>query len=159
MNELGQIRIDKWLWAARFFKTRGLAADAVNGGKVHVNGQRCKPGKDVKIGDLVTVTKDQYTWEVRVTDLNKQRRPAQEAAELYHEDTTSAEKRRQQIELRKQQQAQQHPSEREHKPNKSSAGKSTVSSRTRCKRTSPRSDKTIATSPTSIYYSRLNVVN
>lgn len=118
MNELGQIRIDKWLWAARFFKTRGLAADAVNGGKVHVNGQRCKPGKDVKIGDLVTVTKDQYTWEVQVTDLNKQRRPAQEAAGLYHEDATSAEKRRQQIELRKQQQAQQHPSEREHKPNK-----------------------------------------
>lgn len=118
MSELNEVRIDKWLWAARFFKTRGLAAEAVSGGKVHVNGQRCKPGKDVKIGDLITVTKDQYTWDVRVTDLNKQRRPAQEAALLYSEDQASIDKRLRQIELHKQQQASLHPSEREHKPNK-----------------------------------------
>ncbi|AMK75075.1 MULTISPECIES: RNA-binding S4 domain-containing protein [Methylomonas] len=118
MSELNQVRIDKWLWAARFFKTRGLAADAVNGGKVHVNGQRCKPGKEVKIGDLISVTKDQYSWQVTVTDLNKQRRPAQEAAALYNEDQASIDKRLKQIELHKQQQALLHPSERDHKPNK-----------------------------------------
>ncbi|MCQ8102947.1 RNA-binding S4 domain-containing protein [Methylomonas sp. SURF-2] len=118
MAELSEIRIDKWLWAARFFKTRALAADAVKGGKVHVNGQRCKPGRDVKPGDIITVSKDQYTWEIQVTDLNKQRRPAQEAATLYREDEASAAKRQRQMELHKQQQAFLHPSERERKPNK-----------------------------------------
>lgn len=118
MSELNQVRIDKWLWAARFFKTRGLAGDAVNGGKVHVNGQRCKPGKEVKVGDVISVTKDQYSWQVTVTDLNKQRRPAQEAVALYSEDQASIDKRLKQIELHKQQQALLHPSERDHKPNK-----------------------------------------
>jgi ribosome-associated heat shock protein Hsp15 len=118
LAELNEIRIDKWLWAARFFKTRSLAADAVNGGKVHVNGQRCKPGKDIKIGDVITVSINQYRWEIVVNDLNKQRRPAKEAALLYQEDEASSVKRQQQIELYKQQQALQHPSEREIKPNK-----------------------------------------
>lgn len=118
MVDTASIRIDKWLWAARFFKTRSLAADAVNGGKVHVNGQRCKPGKDIKVGDWVAVTKEQYTWNIQVTDLNKQRRPAKEAALLYQEDEESAGQRHRQIELQKQQQALHPHSEREHKPNK-----------------------------------------
>ena len=118
MTEINEVRIDKWLWAARFFKTRQLASDAVNGGKVHINGQRCKPGKDVKIGDEVIITKDQFTWKIQVTDLNKQRRPAKEAAMLYAEDQASAKHRAQQIEIRRQQLTLQHPSEREHKPNK-----------------------------------------
>lgn len=118
LAENASIRIDKWLWAARFYKTRRLAAEAVSGGKVHVNGQRCKPGKDIKIGDWVTITKDQYSWNVQVTDLNKQRRPAKEAALLYDEDEASVVKRRQQIELQKQQKALLHPSQRQHKPNK-----------------------------------------
>ena len=118
MAELNEERIDKWLWAARFFKTRQLAADAVSGGKVHVNGQRCKPGKDVKIGDVVSVSKDRYVWEVSVTALTKQRRAAKEAVLMYSEDQASADNRQQQIELHKQQQAMLHPSEREHRPNK-----------------------------------------
>ena len=118
MIEMNEVRIDKWLWAARFFKTRQLASEAVNGGKVHVNGQRCKPGKDIKIGDEVTITKEQYLWKIQVTDLNKQRGPASAAAMLYAEDQASATLRAQQIENRKQQLALQHPSEREHKPNK-----------------------------------------
>jgi ribosome-associated heat shock protein Hsp15 len=118
LAEISEIRIDKWLWTARFFKTRSLAAEAVSGGKVHVNGQRCKPGKDIKVGDVITISKDQYTWEVAVNDLNKQRRPANEAAMLYAEEQASMVKRQQQIEQRKQQQALQHPSERERRPNK-----------------------------------------
>ncbi len=118
MAEINEVRIDKWLWAARFFKTRSLAADAVNGGKVHVNGQRCKPGKDIKVGDLVSVTKEQFTWQIEVTDLNKQRRPAKEASLLYQEEDVSVVKRQQQIEVQKQQQALLAPSERERRPNK-----------------------------------------
>jgi len=118
MTNTEDVRIDKWLWAARFFKTRHLAADAVNGGKVHVNGQRCKPSRDLKVGDVVTISKDQNQWEIRVTDLNKQRRSAKEAATLYSEDEASINKRLQQIELRKQQQALMPASERERRPNK-----------------------------------------
>lgn len=118
MTNTEDVRIDKWLWAARFFKTRNLAADAVNGGKVHVNGQRCKPSRDLRVGDVVTISKDQNQWEIRVTDLNKQRRPAKEAATLYSEDEASVNKRLEQIELRKQQQALMPASERERRPNK-----------------------------------------
>mgnify|MGYP006271764015 FL=1 len=118
MNDNDDIRIDKWLWAARFFKTRSLAAEAVSGGKVHINGQRCKPSRDVKIGDVIHITKDQNHWEIEVTDLNKQRRPAKEALMLYHEDETSIQQRQQQAELRKQQQALMPASHRERKPNK-----------------------------------------
>jgi ribosome-associated heat shock protein Hsp15 len=118
MTNTEDVRIDKWLWAARFFKTRNLAADAVNGGKVHVNGQRCKPSRDLRVGDVVTITKDQNNWEIRVTDLNKQRRPAKEAVTLYSEDEASVNKRLEQIELRKQQQALMPASERERRPNK-----------------------------------------
>jgi len=54
---LEKMRLDKWLWAARFFKTRPLAAEAISGGKVHLNGQRCKPGKEVKIGNRIEISK------------------------------------------------------------------------------------------------------
>ncbi len=92
------LRIDKWLWAARFFKTRKLAADAVSGGKVQVNGQRCKPSKEVKIGTQLLISKDHTQWEISVLALNEQRRPAVEAVLLYAETAESVNKRQQQRE-------------------------------------------------------------
>lgn len=112
------IRIDKWLWAARFFKTRKLAADAVAGGKVHYNGQRCKPSKEVKPGCQLLITKEQYSWDITVTATNRQRRPASEAALLYRESEESLARRKEQIALQKQQRALMEHSYRERKPNK-----------------------------------------
>lgn len=100
MPALDTLRLDKWLWAARFFKTRKLAADAVSGGKVHVNGQRCKPSKLIKVAMQLVIRKDQLSWEITVLALNHQRRPAIEAVLLYLETETSQK-------LREQQQQQQ----------------------------------------------------
>lgn len=94
-------RLDKWLWAARFFKTRKLATEAISGGKVHLNGQRSKPGKDVKIGNCVSVTKGPYRWELTVTGLSQQRKPASEAGLLYEESPESHARRQALIEQRK----------------------------------------------------------
>jgi ribosome-associated heat shock protein Hsp15 len=118
LPEQEAVRLDKWLWAARFFKTRGLAAEAVNGGKVHVNGHRTKPGKELKIGDELTISKEQYTWTITIVGLNNQRRPAKEAVLLYEEHPDSIHKRHAQIELQKQQQALMPHSERERRPDK-----------------------------------------
>ncbi len=118
MNELESLRLDKWLWAARFFKTRQLAAEAISGGKVHINGQRCKPAKEVRIGSEITITKDQYHWHITVIALNAQRRPAQEARLLYEEDPASHQQRQQQIMDDKAQRALLPHSERERRPNK-----------------------------------------
>ena len=87
------MRLDKWLWAARFYKTRGLAAEAVEGGKVHVNGQRSKPGKDVRTGTRLQISKDGLEWDVEVAVLPRQRRPAAEARTFYTEDEASRERR------------------------------------------------------------------
>ncbi|WP_031432975.1 RNA-binding S4 domain-containing protein [Methylomarinum vadi] len=118
MTEPDSLRLDKWLWAARFFKTRKLAADAVSGGKVHFNGQRCKPSKEVKAGSHIVISKDRYTWNIVVTGINKQRRPASEAALLYEESEESKAKRREQIAQQKLQREYLDHSERERKPNK-----------------------------------------
>jgi ribosome-associated heat shock protein Hsp15 len=96
-----QMRLDKWLWAARFFKTRQLAIDAINGGKVHLNGQRVKPGKDIGVGARLEISKDQYTWDITVLALNAQRRPASEAVLLYEETPESHAKRQAEVERRK----------------------------------------------------------
>lgn len=93
-----QMRLDKWLWAARFFKTRQLAIEAINGGKVHLNGQRTKPGKTVGVGSRLTIHKESLEWQIEVRELPKQRRPASEAVLFYHEDEASKLKRQQQIE-------------------------------------------------------------
>jgi len=89
-------RLDKWLWAARFFKTRSLASEAVQGGKVHLNGHRAKPATAVHIGDTLTVTRGQVEMELQIQGLCKQRRPASEAVLLYEESADSAERRQQQ---------------------------------------------------------------
>jgi len=86
-------RLDKWLWAARFFKTRRLASEAISGGKIHLNGQRTKPAKEVKAEDQISIHKDAYSWEITVVALNNQRRPASEACLMYTESAESIEKR------------------------------------------------------------------
>jgi ribosome-associated heat shock protein Hsp15 len=83
------IRLDKWLWAARFFKTRPLATEAVSGGKVHLNGNRVKPGKVVSIGDKLKIQQGAYAYDVSVLGINDKRRPAREARLLYEESEPS----------------------------------------------------------------------
>ena len=96
-----EIRIDKWLWSSRFFKTRALASDAVNGGKIHLNGQRVKAGRKVKIGDILSIQKNFDLYEVTITGINKTRRPAKEACLSYDESTQSRLKREQEQEIKK----------------------------------------------------------
>ncbi len=89
IDESGDIRLDRWLWAARFFKTRGLATDAVTGGKVHLNGARVKPSKDVHVGDELTIRRGPYQWVVLVRGLATRRGPAADALALYEETEQS----------------------------------------------------------------------
>lgn len=93
MADEGQQRLDKWLWAARFFKTRALASEAISGGKVHLNGDRVKPSRNIKVGDRLKITKGQFEFEISVLGLNKHRRPSSEAQALYEESQESVEKR------------------------------------------------------------------
>jgi ribosome-associated heat shock protein Hsp15 len=88
-----QIRIDKWLWAARFFKTRGLATEAVLGGRVQLNGASVKPSKEVHVDDTVDVRIGFQQWTVVVTGIAEKRGPASVAATLYSETPESTEKR------------------------------------------------------------------
>jgi ribosome-associated heat shock protein Hsp15 len=87
------VRIDKWLWAARFFKTRSLATEAVLGGRVHVNDARVKPSKDVQVGDVVEITIGPLRRTVHVTGIADRRGSAQVAATLYEETPESVEAR------------------------------------------------------------------
>ncbi|MGR8942367.1 MAG: RNA-binding S4 domain-containing protein [Gammaproteobacteria bacterium] len=116
--ETDSIRLDKWLWAARFFKTRGLAQEAIAGGKVHVNDQRVKPGKEVKPGMRLAITKDNLHWDITITALSSQRRPAKEAALLYEEDPESHAKRQQQIIDEREMRALMPHNDPDHRPNK-----------------------------------------
>ena len=118
MSELTALRIDKWVWAARFFKTRQLATDAVAGGKVHLNGNRCKPSKEVKISDKLEISKDGYQWEIAILGLNEQRRPAAEAVLLYQESAESIAKREQQKQQQREERQFAGYCAPEHKPNK-----------------------------------------
>lgn len=93
MSGIEKIRIDKWLWAARFFKTRATAATAVNGGKVHVNGQRVKSSRPILIGDRLDITRGQVQSVVDIIELSDKRGPAKLAQNLYQETLESIELR------------------------------------------------------------------
>jgi ribosome-associated heat shock protein Hsp15 len=94
-------RTDKWLWAARFYKTRSLAVQAIEGGKARVNGERVKPAREVKAGDTVSVRVGELEWTVEVLGLSERRGPASEAALLYTEGDESRKKRELMIAMRR----------------------------------------------------------
>jgi len=96
-----KVRIDKWLWAARFFKTRALSADAVNGGKVHLNGQRIKASRAVKINDVYEIQRGFDRITVVVDSLSDWRGPASVAQTLYTETDDSVNRREKEAEQRK----------------------------------------------------------
>ena len=110
------VRLDKWLWAARFFKTRHLATEAINGGKVQVDGQRAKPSKTVRPGASMTVQKGTLSWVIEVKAVAKQRRPASEAALLYEESESSRLRRQEQV--REQRESGQYALGQSTRPNK-----------------------------------------
>ncbi len=95
------VRLDKWLWAARFFKTRSLATEAIKGGRVHVNGQRVKPSKDVHVGQVIRINKPPQRFEVEVLALSDKRGNFTVAQTLYRETPESIEQRQHEAELRK----------------------------------------------------------
>ncbi|MCP5196839.1 MAG: hypothetical protein H6974_08655 [Gammaproteobacteria bacterium] len=88
-----RVRLDKWLWAARFFKTRALATEAVTGGRVHVGGQRAKPSRAVHPGETLRIQRDSDEYVVIVRALSDRRGPAKEAALLYEETVESRQRR------------------------------------------------------------------
>ena len=92
MSEAG-VRVDKWLWAARFFKTRRLATEAIQGGKVELNDARAKPARSVRPGDRLRIRKDAFTFEVDVRDVSDKRGPARVAETLYEETPESVRER------------------------------------------------------------------
>jgi ribosome-associated heat shock protein Hsp15 len=101
MIDTEKFRLDKWLWAARFFKTRGLAVDAIDGGKVRIDGLRAKASKELKVGSEVRVTRPDGEWTVIVRALSQQRRSAPEAALLYEETEAGRVQREADAERRK----------------------------------------------------------
>jgi ribosome-associated heat shock protein Hsp15 len=95
------MRLDKWLWAARFFKTRTLATDAITGGKVQLNGARVKASREVKVDDRLDISNSETRWEITVKGLSDKRGPAPEARVLYEESEASISAREAQRENRK----------------------------------------------------------
>ena len=100
MGDETTLRVDKWLWAARFCKTRSMAATAINGGHVRLNGHAVKPAREVKAGDTLDILFGEQRWTVVVRGINPQRRPAPEARLLYEETAESVARREQEREAR-----------------------------------------------------------
>jgi ribosome-associated heat shock protein Hsp15 len=98
---VAKLRIDKWLWAARFYRTRSLAAAAVEAGQVRVNGERVKPSRAVHAGERVTVRKAGFGWDIEVTGVDERRGSATEAAKLYSESETSRQAREEEVAKRR----------------------------------------------------------
>ena len=95
------VRIDKWLWAARFYKTRSAAQQAVEGGKVRLNGERTKPAKELRSGDQLIIHIGAYQWVITVVRVSDKRGPAAVARTLFEEDEASSARREEQIALRR----------------------------------------------------------
>ena len=95
------MRLDKWLWAARFFKTRSLAQRAIAAGQVKLNDERVKPAHELKPGDLVFLRKEDLEWKVNVRALSERRGPAEEARKLYEETEASRAERERRGDLRR----------------------------------------------------------
>jgi len=98
---MDRVRIDKWLWAARFFKTRSLATQAVEGGRVKLNDERAKPSKEIRVGDRLLIHIGDLAWQVSVLALSDKRGPAPQARLLYAESEESAARRAEQVAERK----------------------------------------------------------
>jgi len=113
---LDSVRLDKWLWASRFFKTRKNAVEAISGGKVHLNGTCTKPSRNIHVGDELDITRDNYRYHVEIIALNDKRRPAKEAQLLYQESDESIKAREDEQALRKMHSASVRQSDK--KPNK-----------------------------------------
>lgn len=95
-HDTGTMRLDKWLWAARFFKTRALAQKHIELGRILVNGMKVKNSKNITVGDTIDLTLNSLPYKIKVAALNHQRRPAPEARLLYVEDMDTAARREQQ---------------------------------------------------------------
>jgi ribosome-associated heat shock protein Hsp15 len=95
------MRLDKWLWAARFFKTRSLAQQAIEAGRVKLNAQRVKPAHPLKVGDLVGVRAGDTEWQVHARALSERRGPAEQARKLYEETAASRAERERRADLRR----------------------------------------------------------
>jgi ribosome-associated heat shock protein Hsp15 len=98
---MGRLRVDKWLWAARFFKTRSIAKTAIEGGKVHLDGQRVKVSREITVGETLVIKQGWDEKEVVVLGLSAQRGPAPVARELYEETAASIDKREREAQARK----------------------------------------------------------
>lgn len=110
------VRVDKWLWAARFFKTRGQAREAIRGGKVRLDGRRVKPGRQLGLGDVLCITRGDDEFVVTVLDLDERRVSAPLAQQKYREDPASMARREAAAEARKL--ARTSHAERERRPDK-----------------------------------------
>lgn len=97
----GRLRLDKWLWAARFFKTRTLASDAINAGRIHLNDARAKPSREVRVGDRLDIQTAEVRYSVVVRALSGRRGPAEEARTLYQETEDSLQRREREREQRR----------------------------------------------------------
>lgn len=95
------MRIDKWLWAARFFKTRSLATQAIEAGQVRLNDERCKPAKELRVGDALLVRQGGLEWRVVVKALSDRRGPASVAQQLYEETADSRARREEALAMRR----------------------------------------------------------
>ena len=111
-----QVRLDKWLWAARFFKTRSVAREAVSGGKVHLNGHRAKPGRALSLGDELRIQRGEEEFIITIVELSTRRGPAAQARTLYSESDENRIKREKLAEDRKLERQQN--AQRERRPDK-----------------------------------------